>query len=218
MNIELTDQQKIKIYGDKDLYQVMRQILLRESEIDISKEHFWVCGLAVNNKLMYIELVSLGTMYQSIVEPMDIFSWALQKRVAKIILVHNHPSGELSPTPADKDLTDRLIQVGKIVNIFVVDHLIITTEGFYAFQKSGLLKKLEQSKKYVPGFLEVERIKKEAQKIGEEKGRKEGLIEGKAEGRREEKIEMAKMMKKDNEPVEKISKYTGLSREEIEKL
>ncbi len=131
MNIELSEEQKIKIYSDKELYKVMRQILLRESDIDISKEHFWVVGLAVNSKLLYIELVSLGTMYESIVEPMDIFSWALQKRVAKVILVHNHPSMEISPTPADKDLTDRLIQVGKVGKTGPVHYFLTCFSSFF---------------------------------------------------------------------------------------
>lgn len=93
MNIELTEEQKVKIYSDRELYPVMRQILLRDNEIDKLKEHFWTVGLATNNILLYIELVTLGSLRQTIVEPMDVFSWALQKRVDKIILVHNHPSG-----------------------------------------------------------------------------------------------------------------------------
>jgi len=178
--------------------------------------------LANNSMLQYIELISLGTLYQSVVEPMDVFSWALHKQVAMLILVHNHPSGELKPTAADLDLTDNLIQVGRVVRIPVVEHLIITTGGFYSFESSGDIKRLNLSKKYVPGYLEIERIQKEAQRIGEELGRKAGLKEGekkgKKEGLKEGKIEMAKVMKKEGESVEKITKYTGLSQEEIEKL
>ncbi len=66
----------------------------------------------VNGKLLYIELVSLGTLSQSIVEPMDIFAWALHKQVSMLVLVHNHPSGDLMPTTADLELTDQMIQVG----------------------------------------------------------------------------------------------------------
>jgi hypothetical protein len=68
------------------------------------------------------------------------------------------------------------------------------------------MRKLSLSKKYVPGYVQVEQLKKEAQKIGEERGRKA------------EKIEMAKTMREEGESPEKISKYTGLSREEVEKL
>jgi DNA repair protein RadC len=226
LNIELTDRQKVKVRTDRDLYPIMREILLRESHIDKNKEHFWICGLAANNRLLYVELVSLGTLNQSILEPMDVFAWALQKQVAMIIMVHNHPTEKLVPTAADKDLTDRMIQVGRIVNIKVVDHLIITTEDYYSFETHGLMRTLSLSKKYVPGYLEVERIKKEAErigeergvKIGEERGRKEGLIEGKKEGAKDKAIEIAKELKQEGIAIKIIEKSTGLTKEEIERL
>ena len=154
-----------------------------------------------------------------------------------MVLVHNHPSETLVPSEGDKDITDRLIQVGNIVGIEVVEHLIISLEGYYSFEKTGLLEKLRQSKKWVPPFIEEERLRKEKEKIREEAlkiGKKEGIKEGKKigkqigleqgikkgkqEGLKEGKIEMAKVMKKNKEPIDKISKYTGLSKEEIEKL
>jgi DNA repair protein RadC len=206
LNIQLTEEQKVKIINDRSLFTIMRDILLSDDEIDQNREHFWCVGLATNNILLYIELVSLGSLRQTIVEPMEVFSWALQKRVDKIILVHNHPSGELSPTPEDLDLTDRLIQVGIIVNLPVVDHLIITTEGYYSFNRKGDIARLQRSKKYVPNYVQVEQLKKAAQKIGEEIGEK-----------RKEK-EMAKKSLEEGLSIELISKLTGLSMEEIEKL
>ena len=214
MNIEVPKDQKIKIYSPRDLYPIMREILLRDDQYDQNKEHFWCVALARNSVLQYVELISLGTLYQTVVEPMDVFSWAIHKQAAMLILVHNHPSGELNPTPADLDLTDNLIQVGRVVRIPVVEHLIITTEGFYSFETSGDIRRLNQSKKYAPGYLEIERIQKEAQRIGEELGRKAGL----KEGEKKKAVEMALMMKKNNEPTEMISTYTGLSRKDIENL
>jgi DNA repair protein RadC len=73
----------------------MQQILLREDKIDQNREHFWVIGLANNNRILFIELVSLGTVNRTLVEPMEVYSLALQKRAVKIILCHNHPSGIL---------------------------------------------------------------------------------------------------------------------------
>ncbi|MCP4456585.1 MAG: DNA repair protein [Cytophagales bacterium] len=175
MNIELTDKQKVKVRTDSDLYPIMREILLQANKTDSNKEHLWVCGLGVNHKLLYIELVSLGTMFQSITEPMDIFSWALQKQVPIIILVHNHPSEVLLATQADKDLTDQMIQVGDLVGVKVVDHLIITTKEYFSFERSGLLAKLRMSDKFKLSFLEAERIKKEALRIGEGIGEKKGI-------------------------------------------
>ena len=139
----------------------MVNVLLREEKIDRDKEHFWVVGLATSNKLLFIELISLGTVNKTLVEPMEVFSVALQKRAVNIILIHNHPSGELKPSEADKDITDRLIQVGKIVNTPVFDHLIITRTSFLSFQDIDLLAKLEASTKYLPPYVLLERMKKE---------------------------------------------------------
>jgi DNA repair protein RadC len=210
MNIELTEVQKVKIRSDRDLFPVMKEILLRESTIDLNKEHFWCVGLATNGKLLYIELVSLGTLSQSIVEPMDIFAWALHKQVAMLILVHNHPSGERMPTKEDLELTDQMIQVGRIVQIPVVDHLIISTEGYYSFERKGDLERLQKSKKYIPGYMQVEEIKKAAEKIGMEKGIEKGT-KGKA-------LEMAKKLKEKGIDIAVISETSGLSKEEIKKL
>ena len=210
MNVEVLEDQKIKIRSPRDLFPIMREILLRDNEYDRNKEHFWAVALAHNSLLQYVELISLGTLNQSVVEPMDVYSWALHKQVAMLILVHNHPTGELKPTHADLDLTDNLIQVGRIVRIPVVEHLIITTEGFHSFESSGDIKRLNLSKKYVPGYLEIERIQKEAQRIGEELGRKAGS--------KDKALEIAKNALKDGASIEFISKITGLSKEEIESL
>ena len=89
---------------------------------------------------------------------------------------------------------------------------------FYSFESSGDIRRLNQSKKYVPGYLEIERIQQEAQRIGEELGRKAGKKEGLEEGRKVEKIEIARQLKQQGIVIEIIEKSTGLSKEEIERL
>ncbi len=202
MDIKLTEEEKIKILNSDDMYGIMQKILLRESKIDQNREHFWVIGLANNNRILFIELISLGTVNRTFAEPMDVFSFALQKRAVKIILCHNHPSGELQPSELDKDLSDKLIQVGIIVNTEVLDHLIISTKSYLSFADTGLLDELQKSTKYVPKYVLEQRIKKEATEIA----------------KRKEKIEIAKAMKRENEDIEKIAVFTGLSIEEIKKL
>ncbi len=96
-------------------------------------------------------------------------------------------SGELMPTKADLELTDQMIQVRRIVHIPVKDHLIITTEGYYSFERKGDLKRLKKSKKYVPGYMQVEEIKKAAEKIGVKKGIEKGRKEGEKIGMKKEK-------------------------------
>ena len=135
-----------------------------------------------------------------------------------LILVHNHPSGELMPTTADLELTDQMIQVGKIVHIPVKDHLIISTEGYYSFESMNDLKRLKKSKKYVSGYMQVEETKKKAERIGVKKGKKEGREEGKKEGAKGKALEMAKKLKKKGIDIDVISETSRLSKEEIEKL
>lgn len=214
MNVELTEEQKIKIQNSTGVYRIMKEILMRENFIERGHEHVWVICLAPNNKIFNIELVSLGAINETVLQPMQVFRFAILKGAVKLIMVHNHPDGELEPSEADKDITDRMIQVGNIVNVELLDHLIITELYFYSFKDDGIMAELRKSTKWVPTFVEIERIKKEALKLGEKKGRKEGLKEG--EKRKAKK--MAKKMKMEREPIEKILKYTGLSREEIEEL
>lgn len=86
LTISLKDNEKIKIINSDDIYKIMQQVLLRENKIDRDKEHFWVAGLAINNRLLFIELISLGSQKATIVSPKEVFSVALQKRAATIIL------------------------------------------------------------------------------------------------------------------------------------
>ena len=202
MDIKLTEAERIKILTSDDIYKIMQQILLREEKIDQDKEHFWIVGLANNLTLLFVELIGLGTVNRVLVNPMEVFSFALQKRAVKIMLCHNHPSGELQPSEEDKDTTDRMIQVGRIVGTPVLDHIIITERSYLSFKDIGLMEKLAQSTKYVPPYELVERIKAEAIAIG----------------KREEKEIIAKELKRRNMPLEAIAEITGLTLEEIKAL
>jgi len=193
MIIKLTRKQRIIIRESSDVYRVMREILMSEQLLDREKEHFWMLGLANNNRLQYVELVSLGSVNATIVEPMNAFRFTVMKGCIKAIMVHNHPSGDLSPSERDMDMTDRLIQVGNILNITVIEHLIISTKSYLSFNDTGLMLKLEKSEKYVPKFELVERIKREEKLIREQmvkeaaekaelKGKKLGLKLGIKEG------------------------------------
>lgn len=202
MDIKLTEAQKIKILNSDDIYGIMQRILLREDKIDQNREHFWVIGLENNNRILFIELISLGTVNRALAEPMEVFSLALQKRAVKIILCHNHPTGELAPTEADKDITDRLIQVGIIVNTHVLDHLIISTKSYLSFKDTGLMDELLESTQYVPSYVLEKRFKKEAAEIA----------------KRKREIEIARQMKGKGMDVDTISEITGLTVEEVQKL
>lgn len=202
MDIKLTEAERIKILTSDDLYTIMQAILLREQKIDRNKEHFWIIGLANNLQLLFVELIGLGTVNKVLINPMEVFSFALQKRAVKIMLCHNHPSGELKPSEDDKDTTDRMIQVGRIVGTPVLDHLIITERSYLSFEDLGLMEELGQSTKYVPAYELIERIKAETLAIG----------------RRDKAIEIAKELKRMDLDVETIARLTKLTIEEIKGL
>ena len=206
MNIKLNKDQKIRVYNASDIYNIMREILLLEEENDRNKEHFWTIGLDSGQVVLNIELVSLGTASETLVEPMEVYSIPLQKKASKLILVHNHPSGIVMPSPKDEEMTDRLIQVGLLMNVPVIDHLIITENSYYSFQESGLLANLAKSTKYVPSFV----LKQQYEKAGKQKGAEEGA---KAKAK-----EMAKAMLAKDYAIEEIMELTGLSKAVISRM
>jgi len=206
MNIRLKRNEEIKILCSDDIYSIMQKILLRENKIDRGREHLWTISLDTVHKILNIELVSMGSINKTIIEPMEVFSVPLQKRAVTIILVHNHPSGELKPSEGDKDMTDRLIQCGLIMHVPVLDHLIITEKTYFSFADSGLLEELEKSKKYVPDYKIREELKKQVEEAVQQKSKEE------------EKRSMAKIMKQNGEPIEKIMQYTGLSKAIIQRI
>lgn len=169
MDIKLTKHDKRYIESTDDVYSIMQRVLLRDNQIDQEKEHLWMIGMNQAGYILYIELIALGSYKSVDVEPMNVFRVAVMKNASRVILVHNHPSGSLTPSVADKDITDRLIQVGRILNIDLIDHLIITPKTYISFRSIKLMDELEQSLKYVPTYQVVERIRKEEKLIAKEK-------------------------------------------------
>ncbi|MFZ1181629.1 MAG: JAB domain-containing protein [Herbaspirillum sp.] len=126
MEIRLADKEKIQqIASPDDIYGIMQRILLRENKIDREKEHFWIIGMDMADYILCIELVSLDSVKSTVVEPMNVYRFAVMKNAVRVFAVHNHPGGNLTPSPHDRDTTDRLIQVGRILGIVMEDHLII---------------------------------------------------------------------------------------------
>ena len=101
----------------------------------LKKEHFKVLLLNVRNEIISTEDVSIGSISSSDAHPREVFSGAVRRGAANIILVHNHPSGNPDPSESDIRLTGRLDQAGKIMGIQVLDHIIIG-DGIYVSMKS----------------------------------------------------------------------------------
>ena len=133
---------KEPIQDANTIYLIMSAILNSEDEIDRNKEHFWSIGLNAKNQIQYIELVSLGTLSNSLIHPRETFRFAIMKGVANIIVCHNHPSGGLEPSREDIAITERLVSSGEILGIKVLDHVIIGS-GYLSMMEKGLLKCLQ---------------------------------------------------------------------------
>jgi DNA repair protein RadC len=117
----------------KDAYNIIRRHL-----IDLNHEEFWIILTGRGNKVLGKELVSKGGFSEVLIDIKIVFSAALQHKANGIILVHNHPSGNLKPSHEDIMLTKRIADAGKILDIRVTDHLIITDKGYYSFADDGL--------------------------------------------------------------------------------
>ena len=142
--MQIKDYPKEAITTPESITNIMQAILEREDEIDKDKEHFWSIGLDTRNKIKYIELVSLGTLNASLIHPRETFRLAVMKGVASIIVCHNHPSGELTPSEDDLAITQRLIKSGEILSISLIDHLIIAKKKagykqYYSWKEEGLI-------------------------------------------------------------------------------
>ena len=103
------------------------------------KEYFIAITLDGASRAIDTHIVSIGTLNQSLVHPREVFFPAIQDRAAAIIIAHNHPSGQLSPSRADTQVTTRLKDAGKLIGIDIVDHIILAPDGFYSFHDEGLI-------------------------------------------------------------------------------
>ena len=129
----LSDKQKIRISSSREVYEELIPYK------DKQQEYFLALYLDGANHLVKTEVISIGTLNQSLVHPREVFSYAIEKRCASIIIAHNHPSGQLEASLSDINITKRLQEAGKILGIDILDHVIFTQSGFYSFKEEGIL-------------------------------------------------------------------------------
>ncbi len=135
----IISEQEKKIFGSSSVAEIMKAVLASEHETDQGREHFWTIGVNVKNIVQFVELVSLGSLDTAVVHPREVFRLAVMKGVAAIILCHNHPSGDPSPSVEDITLTRLLADAGRILGIGVLDHVIIgKTVHSFSFYEQGL--------------------------------------------------------------------------------
>lgn len=103
------------------------------------QEQFLVLYLDVRNQILHHEVLFKGTLDRSLVYPREIFKRALQVSGARIIAVHNHPSGNPEPSSEDVLITDQLAEIGHLMNIELLDHVIVSKNKAFSFRQAGLL-------------------------------------------------------------------------------
>lgn len=105
----------------------------------LKQEHFITLLLDTKNQIISKETISVGTLNSSIVHPREVFRPAIKKSVSAIILVHNHPSGDPTPSKEDIEVTKRLVKAGELLGIGILDHIIIGDAKYISFKEEGLI-------------------------------------------------------------------------------
>jgi DNA repair protein RadC len=105
----------------------------------LQKEHFVVLFLNTKNHVVAQETLSMGSLNASIVHPREVFRAAIKRSSASIICVHNHPSGDPTPSPEDIAMTSRLVEAGQIIGIEVLDHIILGDQNFVSLKEKGYI-------------------------------------------------------------------------------
>jgi DNA repair protein RadC len=122
-----------KIESVKDV--VAQFSYLREKQ----REHLTALYLNARNEVVFKKHLFVGTLDSNICHPREIFKYAIENNAASVILVHNHPSGDPTPSKADLEITKRIQEAGKIMGIDLLDHIIISKNKIFSFKEKGLI-------------------------------------------------------------------------------
>ena len=129
----LNTENKSEVLSPSDVWNFCADI------VAMAREHFVVLYLDTQNCVIDRRTISIGTLNSSLVHPREVFEPAVKLSASSIIVVHNHPSGELEPSLEDKEVTKRLKEAGDLLGIELTDHIIVTKSGFMSFQQKHLL-------------------------------------------------------------------------------
>ncbi len=124
----------VKISSSKSIFELMQPIIG-----ELPHEEFWVLYLNNSNKIVLKNQLSKGGLVGTVVDPRLVYKPALECNAVSLILCHNHPSGALSPSQSDKEITKKLQRAGESLDIKVLDHIIIAENGYYSFADAGLM-------------------------------------------------------------------------------
>lgn len=123
-----------KITCSQDIYNMMHP-LLQDEQV----EHFYLILLTRRNQVIKNQLISSGGMASTVVDSKLIFKISFEYLAQSIILVHNHPSGNINPSDQDRRLTQRLVKIGRELDLPILDHVIYTDVGYFSFADEGMM-------------------------------------------------------------------------------
>lgn len=132
----VTPENRIKVTLSQECYELLKSIWSDKIEY---VEEFYIVLLNKAHHVLGISKISEGSMSGCIVDPKRIFQVALKSNAACVILSHNHPSSQVNPSGNDRQITQKVHAAGKLLDIDVLDHLIITPESYFSFADSGEL-------------------------------------------------------------------------------
>lgn len=125
----LKEKKSVLIFSPKDVWNEMKDV--RESK----KEHFVIFYLDTSNQEIKREIITVGTLNENLVHPREVFEPAIAHSAAQVIIAHNHPSGGLEPSQEDLEITNRLTAAGELLGIEILDHIIISKDGFQSLKE-----------------------------------------------------------------------------------
>ncbi len=126
--------QRRKILSSRDAFEIMHPLLS-----DNNYEEFWIITLNRGNMVKRTLRISEGSLAGTVADPKKIFKLALEDNAASVILCHNHPSGNLTPSKKDNEITQKCKSAGLFLDLPVLDHIIIGTDNYFSFADEGLL-------------------------------------------------------------------------------
>lgn len=124
---------KSKVFLPQHVFQLVRDALVHET-----REFFLVILQDIKLQMICHEVISIGTLSKTLVHPREVFYPAIRHKAASMILVHNHPSGDLTPSEQDIKITQTLVQVGNLLSIPVSDHIIVAATGYISLRDFGV--------------------------------------------------------------------------------
>jgi len=134
----IVSRERAELKCPTDVGKHLKKILQKEDRLSREREHFWVIILNNKNRVKFVELVSIGTINHAVVHPREVFRRAIKHGATSVIVGHNHPSGDCTPSVDDRALTKKLKEAGNIIGIEILDHVIIGGTTL-SFKEEGLL-------------------------------------------------------------------------------